>query len=77
MSQKDLEMRGPGDLLGTRQSGEADPQSVFTGDTLLIEEVSRVVKLLHKDPNQEETRKALEQYARSYFESSGHEIALN
>ena len=77
VSQKDLEMRGPGDLLGTRQSGEADPQSVFTGDTLLIEEVSRVVKLLHKDPNQEETRKALEQYARSYFEFSGHEIALN
>ena len=77
ISQKDLELRGPGDLLGTRQSGEADPESVFTSDSRLIEEVSRVVKYLHKDPKQEETRKALEQYSQSYFESSNHEIALN
>ena len=77
ISRKDLEMRGPGDLLGTRQSGEADPESVFTSDSLLIEEVSRVVKRLHKDPKQEETRKALEQYSQSYFELSNHEIALN
>ena len=77
ISRKDLEIRGPGDLLGTRQSGEADLHSVFSGDSLLIEEVSDAVKRLHQDPGQKDILKMLEEYANSYFACTEREIALN
>ena len=77
ISRKDLEIRGPGDLLGTRQSGETDSHSVFAGDSLLIEEVSVAVKRLHQDPSQKESLKTLQEYADSYFACAEREIALN
>ena len=77
ISRKDLAIRGPGDLLGTRQSGEADSTFAFTGDSLLIEEVSAAVKKLHQDPSQKETLNILENYADDYFACSEREIALN
>ncbi len=77
ISRKDLAIRGPGDLLGTRQSGEADSTFAFTGDSLLIEEVSAAMKKLHQDPSQKETLNILENYADDYFACSEREIALN
>lgn len=77
ISQKDLELRGPGDLMGTQQSGEAGSQMMFTADTLLLEEVSAVVKNLYKNPLHAETLTILKKYVRSYFADTGHEIALN
>ena len=77
ISRKDLERRGPGDLMGTRQSGEADPQSMFTGDSVLIGEVSEAVRQLHTDPSQQETLEILRKYVHAYFDLSDHEIALN
>ena len=75
ISQKDLELRGPGDLMGTRQSG--DGISLFAGDARLLEEVSDAVKKLRRDPAQAETLEALNLYATSYFADNGHMIALN
>ena len=75
ISQKDLELRGPGDLMGTRQSG--DGISLFAGDARLLEEVSDAVKKLRRDPAQAGTLEALNRYAASYFADNGHMIALN
>ena len=77
IARRDLDLRGPGDLLGTRQSGDAGINLVFSGDSRLLEEVSATVQRLHRDPAQSETLNKLEQYAQSYFEHSDHEIALN
>ena len=77
ISQKDLELRGPGDLMGTRQSGDGVSDFLFGGDSRLLEEVSEAVKKLRKDPAQAETLEALNRYAASYFADSGHMIALN
>ena len=76
ISQKDLELRGPGDLIGTRQSGIVSSM-LFTGDTRLLEEVSDAVKKLQKNPEQNETYNELKDYAMTYFSDSGHMIALN
>ena len=77
ISQKDLELRGPGDLMGTRQSGESENLSVLPGDAKLLEEVSSVVKELRTDSALAEEYEDLKQYAASYFEETGHMVALN
>ncbi len=77
ISQKDLELRGPGDLIGTRQSGEGGPGFIFSGDSQLLEEVSDAVKKLRNDPAQTDMLQSLNRYAVSYFADSGHTIALS
>lgn len=77
ISQKDLELRGPGDLIGTRQSGEAGSSMLFSGDSRLLEEVSSALRALRENNREKETLQALEKYATKYFEQNGHEIALN
>ena len=77
VSQRDLELRGPGDLMGTRQAGVSDTHFLFSADAKALEEVSAVVKALRSDPNQTKTLSMLNQLAESYFEQSGHNIALN
>ena len=77
ISQKDLELRGPGDLLGTRQSGDTGILAMLSGNSKLLEEVSGTVKKLHKDAGETDTLRQLESYARLYFEQSGHSMALS
>ncbi len=77
ISKKDLELRGPGELMGTRQSGEGGAGILNNIDARLLEEVSGVVRELHRNPAEAETLQALEQYAISYFGQSGHGIALS
>ncbi len=77
ISRKDMELRGPGDLMGTRQSGDAGTLSVITADSRILEEVSASVRELHRNPGLSGTLKVLEQYANSYFEESGLSIALS
>ena len=77
ISKKDLELRGPGDLLGTRQSGDGSTSMFFSGDSKLVEEVSNAVKKLRNDPDQSETLNLLNQYAAAYFADDRHIIALN
>ena len=76
ISQKDLEMRGPGDLIGTRQSGEAG-NAVLFGDVRLLDEVSRCVQSLHREPALHETLKIIETAASAYFEGRGWNTSLN
>ena len=77
ISQKDLELRGPGDLMGTRQSGEGSTAFLFDGDSRLLEEVSAAVKAMRNNPSEAVTIQALNQYAATYFSESGHVVALN
>ena len=76
IAQKDLELRGPGDLLGTRQSGDAQSGFLFT-DIRILDEVTRCVQALHRDPSQQEALMTIEAYANRFFTSEGHTIALN
>ena len=76
IAQKDLELRGPGDLTGTRQSGEAGAGFLYS-DIRLLDEVTQCVQKLHRDPSQKEELRLIEQYAVGFFSSEGHTIALN
>jgi len=51
LAQKDLELRGPGEFLGTRQSGFPDLKLAKVSDLRLIEEVHRAARrLFEADP---------------------------
>ena len=76
IAQRDLEMRGPGDLTGTRQSGDM-VNSMISGDVRLLDEVSQTVRELCRDSAQKEVLETLEALSRAYFEKEGHEIALS
>ena len=76
IAQKDLDMRGPGDLIGTRQSGEYGHNDLFT-DIRLLDEVAQCVRNLHRDPEQKEDLALLECRAIDFFSEEGHIIALN
>ena len=76
IARKDLEIRGPGDLIGTRQSGEAGGNLLFA-DVRLLDEVTQCVQQLHRDPAQQNDLRMIEQYAVSWFSGSGHTVALN
>ena len=76
IARKDLELRGPGDLTGTRQSGEIF-SPIVNGDTRLLDEVSRAVKVLRTDKSKKEILQQIEELSKSYFERDGHEIALS
>ncbi len=76
IAQKDLELRGPGDLIGTRQSGDADSSFLFA-DVRMLDEVTQCVQDLHRDPSLKKTMALIADYASRYFTSEGHAIALN
>ncbi len=75
ISRKDLELRGPGDLIGTRQSGEALDGLIPDGDVRLLDEAARCVRELHRREDLRDTLAALETQARIFFE--GREIGIN
>ncbi len=77
ISQKDLELRGPGDLIGTRQSGDDAAAYLFGGDSRLLEEVSDAVKKLRSNPSEAGILQELNRYASSFFAEKDHMIALN
>jgi ATP-dependent DNA helicase RecG len=52
LAEKDLELRGPGDFFGTRQSGLPELKLASLGDTPLLEKARQEAKTLFKeDPN--------------------------
>ena len=52
LAEKDLEQRGPGEFLGTRQSGFAELQLASLSDVRLIEKARRFAKqLFEEDPD--------------------------
>lgn len=57
LAEKDLEQRGPGEFLGTRQSGFAELQLASLTDVRLIEKARRFAKLLfEEDPDLEQPK---------------------
>ena len=76
IAQKDLEIRGPGDLFGTRQSGNTGGDFLFS-DVRLLDEVTQCVQELHRDPMQHKDLSMIEAQAVSCFSAEGHFVALN
>ena len=50
IARKDLELRGPGDFLGTRQHGRLMPDAYGAGDALLIDQTRQAAEQLAEDP---------------------------
>lgn len=76
IAQKDMELRGPGDILGTQQSGEPGNGFLFA-DMRLLNEVTLCVRSLHRDPSMGKSLSIIEKNAIQYFSSYGHGVALN
>ena len=76
VSEKDLEIRGPGDLAGTRQSGDPSSGFLFT-DLRLLDEVTNCVKELHRDPLLKQVAEKLEKEAVRLYTENGLFVALN
>ena len=77
IAQKDLELRGPGDFLGTRQHGRILPDAYGIGDVKLIEESRAAVhELTHSGEyaHEEEqlSARAIEKYAKAMAEIALH-----
>ena len=77
VAQKDLELRGPGDLMGTRQSGEMLQGFLLDGDVKLLEEAASCMKQLRADPALQEERAAVESTALSCYGERLKQVALN
>lgn len=74
IARKDLALRGPGDLMGTRQSGETMDGFVLDGDVRLLEEAVEEMKKLREIPELAEERKMVEEEAKKHFHGK---VALN
>ena len=77
VAQKDLEMRGPGDFLGTRQSGRLAPDGFGVEDMLLIEETRDAAAMLFKQEGLHGEARALTARALKRYERALKEVALN
>lgn len=77
VAQKDLELRGPGDLMGTRQSGEMIGDFLLDGDVKLLEEASHCMKELREKPELQQERDCVEREAMAHYQDRLQKIALN
>lgn len=77
IAKKDLEMRGPGDFLGTRQHGSSMMAGMALGaDVQLLEETTACLKKLRTAGYEEEWQMVL-QSALTAYEKAMDEVALN
>lgn len=77
VAQKDLELRGPGDLMGTRQSGEMLQGFLLDGDVRLLEEAANCMKRLRAETALSEEREAVERVAMKHYGDKLRRVALN
>ncbi|MBQ7139844.1 MAG: ATP-dependent DNA helicase RecG [Clostridia bacterium] len=77
VAQKDLELRGPGDLMGTRQSGEMLQGFLLDGDVRLLEEAANCMKKLRADASLTAEREAVERVALHFYGEKLRQVALN
>ena len=73
LAEKDLEMRGPGEFLGTRQSGFPELPMAAFADTRLLHEVRELAEeLLEADPDlTQQAHHALRAEVASFWQDSG------
>ena len=77
IAEKDLELRGPGEIMGTRQSGMLDAGIMrLAGDPILMEEVGEMVEEIYANPLNAENA-ALLRYAREEMDKRGLVVARN
>ncbi len=77
VAQKDLEIRGPGDLMGTRQSGEMMADFLLDGDVRLLEEAANCMKRLREDVSLLAEREIVEKEALKHYREKLEQVALN
>jgi len=77
VAQKDLEIRGPGDLMGTRQSGEIMADFLLDGDVRLLEEAANCMKRLREDTSLLDEREIVEKEALKHYREKLEQVALN
>lgn len=77
IAQKDLEMRGPGDFLGTRQHGDTlIPGMALGADVQMLEETSNCLKWL-RSPGYEEEWAQVRKSAAAAFARVMEDVAMN
>ena len=77
IAKKDLEMRGPGDFLGTRQHGDSlIPGMALGADVQLLEETTACLKLLRTTGYEEEWQ-MVQQSSREAYARVMDEVAMN
>ena len=77
IAKKDLEMRGPGDFLGTRQHGDSMiPGMALGADVQLLEETTACLKKLRTTGYEEEWDMVLRS-ARAAYARVMDEVAMN
>lgn len=77
IAKKDLELRGPGELLGTRQSGMADERTLaLFSDVSLLPEIQALADAVYAAP-EEPVHAALLEAARRAMAARGLEVARN
>ncbi len=77
IARKDLELRGPGDFLGTRQHGDTLlPGMALGADVALLEETTACLKKIRR-PGYEDEWEAVQRSAKAAFAKVMDQIAMN
>ena len=76
VAQKDLELRGPGELLGTAQHG-SDVFAMLAADTKLIAETQECLHWLNRSPDHLEEWEIVRNAARLLFEHQLAQVTLD
>lgn len=77
VAQKDLELRGPGEIFGERQSGLAAPMAgAMLADAAMLKETHDAAREIMKDAERAD-HQAVIRLARQVFERRFREVALN
>ena len=77
IAQKDLDLRGPGEFLGTRQHGRIAPEAYGVTDLMLIEETRECADRLLKDKSLEADKEHLTALAFVTYKKALDSAAMN
>jgi len=78
IAEEDLQLRGPGEVLGTRQSGAMDPRILrLLRDESLLKTAQDTVQALLAAPEGDETAAAMMEETRRRFRNLSDSVALN
>ncbi|MGI6633728.1 MAG: ATP-dependent DNA helicase RecG [Christensenellales bacterium] len=77
IAEKDLQLRGPGDFLGTRQHGHFAPDALGLSDMPLVEETRACVQDLAQNPTFSAEWAQIQQVAMAKYERAVKDIAMH
>ena len=76
IAQKDMDYRGPGELLGYRQSGSLGGMSALMGDVFLLQQTHDEAKRLMENPKSQETELVIK-LAQQWFDDKMSDVGIN